>query len=154
MAPSSVGPADFFAFHPRGFRTGFALGAVGCTILAAWALANAHRAVEPFAQARAGVCGGLTFAFLYAFYRLRQRPGWGITLTARGASISRPISGGAIDIQWSEVSLARREPKALVLFLKSNSRVLVARHLFHSAADFEAMVQAVTQRVVPPRLDA
>ena len=154
MAPSSAGPPDFFAFHPRGVRNGFALGAMACTILAAHALANAHRAMEPFAEARAGVCVGLTLAFLYAFYRLRQRSGWGITLQLRTLSISRPISSGSIHIPWNEVSIARREKKALVLFLKSNSRVLIARHLFHSQSDFDAMVLAVTRRVVPPLVDA
>jgi|SRR5579871_1965899 len=149
-------PVQFFGFNPRSVRLGLAVGAAGCAILAAWALANARVGTERFGVARGGIAAGLMFTFGYVLARLRPREGWGVTLDALALVVARPFSEEPIRVPWGQISLARREEgrRQLTVFLKTGERILVPRHLFANTRAFDAMAQAVCERAVAPVLDA
>jgi hypothetical protein len=147
----------FFGFNPRGARFGLALGAVGCAILAAWALANARAGTERFGVARGGAAAGLMFAFGYAWVRLRPRAGWGITLTPALLLVARPFSEEPLRLAWGQISAVRPEGpsgRAILVFTKTGERILIPRHLFATLSDFQAMTRAVQSRLEPVQLDA
>jgi hypothetical protein len=152
-----TGPVQFFGFNPRSVRIGLAVGAAGCAILAAWALANARAGAERFGVVRGGIAAGLMFTFGYVLARLRPREGWGVTLDALALVVARPFSEEPIRIPWGQISIARREGsrrRQLTVFLKTGERILIPQHLFASAQAFDAMGQAVCERAVAPVLDA
>jgi hypothetical protein len=97
------------------------------------------------------------FAFLYVFFRLRPRAGWGVTVDPEAVTVARPLSGGKTEVRWSEINLVQRGGRrrdTLVLFLKSDARVLIPRHLFASRKAFESLAEAVEERAPAPRFDA
>ncbi len=148
----------FFPFDPRPIRRALFLGACVLAILSAWALADARRASNvPLATARAGVTGGLMFAFVYAWHRLRPRPGWGVTLSTRGVEVARPFSAGQLQLSWGQIDSVRRMGKAgdvLGLFLVEGGRILVTRRLFSSPAHYGELAAALEERKPAPRYDA
>jgi hypothetical protein len=136
----------FFPFHPLRLRRGLLVGAVMGLALTGWALLGAVGQTEPLGEARAGVSFGLALAFLYARFRLRPRPGWGLTLTPEGFQLSRPLSATPIQAPWTEVASARRlgpRPVAIAVLFSGDRRVLIPRHLFASEADFERAASAL-----------
>lgn len=148
----------FYAFDPRVSRRALFLGACALAILSAWALADARSLGNPpLAVARAGLTGGLMFVFVFAWHRLRPRPGWGVTLSARGVEVARPFTSGRIPLSWGEIDVVRRigrDGEVLGLFLGEGGRVLVTRHLFASRALYGELAAALEERKPPPRLDA
>jgi hypothetical protein len=99
----------FYSFDPRPTRRALFVGACALAILSAWALADARSSGNaPLAVARAGITGGLMFAFVFAWHRLRPRPGWGVTLSTRGVQVARPFTGGQLQLAWGQIDSVRR----------------------------------------------
>ncbi|QRK11660.1 hypothetical protein JQX13_17270 [Archangium violaceum] len=148
----------FYAFDPRPTRRALFVGACALAVLSAWALADARAAGNtPLAMARAGVTGGLMLAFVFAWHRLRPRPGWGITLSARGVQLARPFTGSQLQLSWGQIESVRRlggKGELLGIFLDEGGRVLVTRHLFPSRAVFGELASALEERKPAPRYDA
>lgn len=143
--------ASFFPFHPRRLRTLLAGGAVVALALGAWAGARSLTGAEPLvqAEARAGLCAGLMLAFIYVWYRLRPRPGWGVSLLPLTLVISRPLSG-QWESAWSRVREVRRTGSrrdSLLVLFEDERRWVVPGQLFPDAASFEEMARAVEERV-------
>ncbi len=145
---------QFFPYHPRRMRWSLTLAAAGALVLTAWSMAGAVRGGEALEFARAGLTGGLTLAMLYVHLKLRPRAGWGVSVGPVVLKVSRPIEG-EIEVPWSQVRQALRggnKRDTLVIFIGARGesagslnerRVLVPRHLFASASDFEAVVAAI-----------
>jgi hypothetical protein len=148
----------FYAFDPRPTRRALFVGACVLAILSAWALADARSVGHaPLAVARAGITGGLMLAFVFAWHRLRPRPGWGITLSTRGVQVARPFTGSHLQLSWGQIDAVRRLGKkedVLGLFLEEGGRVLVTRHLFPSRTVFGELASALEERKPAPRYDA
>lgn len=158
----------FFPFNPRSARWSFWAGAFACAVLFAWALNSARLHQEHFAIIRAGVCAGLALAFAYGATRLRVRPGWGVALDEDALRLARPLSRGTLEIPWWAIANVRRDGDSrLVVFLKpdaleppegaprpTETRVLLARHLFASEEVFQLLFQALKTRIPDQRLDA
>jgi hypothetical protein len=147
----------FFAFNPRSVRLALAFGACLLTILSAWALAEARASRAILSAARAGVTGGLLLVFVFAWHRLRPRPGWGITLSPRGVQLSRPLTGSSYQLAWGQISSVRRlgrQGDMLGLFLEEGGQVIVTRHLFPSRTAFGELADALEERKPPQRFDA
>lgn len=148
----------FYAFDPRPTRRAFFVGACVLAILSAWALADAGDAGHaPLAVARAGMTGGLMLTFVFAWHRLRPRPGWGVTLTTRGVELARPFTGSQLRLPWGQIDSVRRlggKQDMLGLFLNEGGRVLLTRHLFASRTVFGELASALEERKPAPRFDA
>lgn len=148
----------FFAFNPRSTRMALFLGACALAVLTAWALAAVRQGTAPLAGARAGISAGLLLLFLYAFHRLRPRPGWGITLGPLGVSVARPFSRASpMELTYSQIGAVRRlgrKGDVLGLFFHEQGRVLVPRHLFPRRDVFEELISALEERLPPPSHDA
>jgi hypothetical protein len=148
----------FYAFDPRSTRRALFLGACVLAVLSAWALADARAMGNaPLAVARAGLSGGLMLTFVFAWHRLRPRPGWGVTLNARGVQVARPFTGTQLQLSWGQIDRVRRlgrKEDVLGLFLDEGGRVLVTRHLFPSRAAFGELAAALEERKPAPRFDA
>jgi hypothetical protein len=147
----------FFAFNPRSVRLALALGACMLAVLSAWAAAEARASGATLSAARAGVTGGMLLTFVFAWHRLRPRPGWGITLSPRGVQLSRPFTGSSYQLAWGQISSVRRlgrQGDVLGLFLEEGGQVIVTRHLFASRSAFGELVAALEERKPPQRFDA
>lgn len=148
----------FFAFDPRPTRRALFAGACALAVLSAWALADARAGGHtPLALARVGLTAGLMLAFVFAWHRLRPRPGWGVTLSPRGVQVARPFSGTQLQLSWGQIDSVRRlgrKEEVLGLFLDEGGRVLVTRHLFASRAVFGELAAALEERKPAPRYDA
>ena len=95
--------------------------------------------------------------FVFAWHRLRPRPGWGITLSPRGVEVARPFTGSRLQLSWGEIDSVRRlgrKEDLLCLYLDEGGRVLVTRHLFASREAFGDLSAALEERKPPPRFDA
>ena len=148
----------FYAFNPLPIRRALFVGSCVLAILSAWALADARSLGNaPLAVARAGITGGLMCTFVFAWHRLRPRPGWGITLSTRGVELVRPFTGSRLQLSWGQIESVRRlgrREDVLYLFLDEGGRVLVTRHLFASRAAFGELASALEERKPAPRYDA
>jgi hypothetical protein len=148
----------FYAFDPRFTRRALFVGACVLAILSAWALADARSSGNaPLVVARAGLSGGLMLAFAFAWHRLRPRPGWGVTINARGVLVARPFTRGELQLSWGQIGSVRRlgaKKDVLGLFLEEGGRVLVARHLFPSRDTFADLAAVLEERKPAPRYDA
>jgi hypothetical protein len=148
----------FYAFDPRPTRRAFFVGACVLAILSAWALADVRGAGNaPLAVARAGFTGGLMLAFVFAWHRLRPRPGWGVTLSTRGVELARPFTGSQLRLSWGQIDSVRRlgpREDVLGLFLDEGGRVLLPRQLFPSRLAFGELASALEERKPAPRFDA
>jgi hypothetical protein len=148
----------FYAFDPRVSRRALFGGACALAILSAWALADARLLGNtPLAEARAGLTAGLMCVFVFAWHRLRPRPGWGVTLTPRGVEVARPFSGGQLQLSWGQIESVRRmgqKGDVLGMFLGERERVVVTRHLFASRAEYSELASALEARKPAPRYDA
>jgi hypothetical protein len=148
----------FFAFDPRPLRRALFVGACVLAILSARALAEARSAGHsPMVMARVGLTAGLMLAFVFAWHRLRPRPGWGVTLSTRGVQVARPFTGGQLQLSWGQIDSVRRlgrKEDVLGLFLDEGGRVLVTRHLFPSRSVFGELAAALEERKPAPRYDA
>ena len=148
----------FYAFNPRPTRRALFVGACVLAILSAWALADARAlGSAPLVVARAGITGGLMCTFVFAWHRLRPRPGWGVTLSTRGVEVVRPFTGGRLQLSWGQIDSVRRlgrKEDLLCLYLDEGGRVLVTRHLFASREAFGDLAAALEERKPPPRFDA
>jgi hypothetical protein len=140
----------FYAFDPRPTRRALFVGACVLAILSAWALADVRAATPaPLAVARAGLTAGLLLTFVFAWHRLRPRPGWGVTLSSRGVQLARPFSGRQLRLSWGQIDSVRRlgrKEDVLGLFLDEGGRVLVTRHLFPSRTAFGELASALEER--------
>jgi hypothetical protein len=148
----------FYAFDPRPTRRALFVGACVLAILSAWSLADARaQGNAPLAVARAGITGGLMCTFVFAWHRLRPRPGWGVTLSPRGVEVARPFTGSRLQLSWGQIDSVRRlgrREDLLCLFLDEGGRVLVTRHLFASRTAFGELASALEERKPAPRYDA
>jgi len=148
----------FYAFDPRPTRRALFLGACVLAILSAWTMADARSLGDPpLAVARAGLTGGLMLAFAFAWHRLRPRPGWGVSLSARGVELARPFTGTLLQLSWGQIDCVRRigaRGDVLGLFLSEGGRVLITRHLFASRSSYAELAATLEERKPPPRLDA
>ncbi len=147
----------FFPFDPRGTRQSFFVGALACAALTAWAAAVALKSQDKVAAVRAVACLALFCAFLYGRYRLRPRAGWGVTVGVRGLTVSRPLSGEPLELDWRHVQGARRDRAGgakLVLLLKPGGELPIGAQLFPSAKAFNDLVDAVAEHLPQPRHDA
>ncbi|MFL5358056.1 hypothetical protein [Archangium sp.] len=148
----------FFAFDPRPIRRALFVGACVLAILSARALAEARNVGHsPLVMARVGLTAGLMLAFVFAWHRLRPRPGWGVTLSTRGVQVARPFTGGQLQLSWGQLDSVRRlgrQQDVLGLFLDEGGRVLVTRHLFASRSVFGELAAALEERKPAPRYDA
>jgi hypothetical protein len=141
--------AGFFPYNPRAMRAVILLSLVMCALLAALALADARRGGEVHAWARVGGAVGLGAAFAYVFLRVRPRDGWGVRVTPLLLTVSRPLSGPPLEVPWDRVREVRRDGRKrerLLVLLEPEGRVLLARHLFASRAQFEALSAALQAR--------
>lgn len=148
---------SFYPYHPLRFRLMFLGAAVTCAAITGWALYNDLRGAEKMAEARAGLSAGLMFAFLYAFFRLRPKAGWGVEVEPLRLLISKPFQGEPTRLLWSEVAQVLRGGKRrnhLLLFLDSGGRIIIPAHLFSKRADFESLYAFALEKVPPPKLDA
>jgi hypothetical protein len=96
-------------------------------------------------------------AFVFAWHRLRSRPGWGVTLSTRGVQVARPFTGSQLQLSWGQIDSVRRlgrKEDVLGLFLDEGGRVLVTRHLFASRSVFGELAAALEERKPAPRYDA
>jgi len=96
-------------------------------------------------------------AFAFAWHRLRPRPGWGVSLGARGVELARPFTGTLLRLSWGQIDCVRRigaRGDVLGLFLEEGGRVLITRHLFASQSTYAELAGALEERKPPPRLDA
>jgi hypothetical protein len=147
----------FFAYDPRPIRRALFVGACLLVILSAWALADARGDGSPLALARVGVTVGLLLVFLFAWHRLRPRPGWGVTLGTRGVELARPFTGTRLRLSWGSIATVRRlghREDVLGFFLEEGGRVLLTRHLFPSRATFGELAASLEERKPPPSYDA
>jgi hypothetical protein len=147
---------NFFPYHPFKLRAALSVASMLCVVLLAWSLSSAVSTQAPQEMARAGLCLGLLLAMGYVLMRLSPREGWGITLAPTLLKVSRPVEG-TLEVPWSaieEVQRAGRRREVLVLVVGNHRRILVPRHLFGSAAEFEAAAQAIEDRLPPPAHDA
>lgn len=142
----------FFAYDPRALRAGLFLGAVACAALGAWALANALAQGAIQEWARFGVAASLLGAFGYVSWRVRPREEWGVRIEPLGMTMSRPLTGEKLEVVWSQIAEVRRQPKALIIQLRPEGRLLLSRHLFPSRAVYDALARALEDRV--PSYDA
>lgn len=146
---------EFFPYHPLKLRLGLATGAVLGLALGAGAAAAFVASLHFLDAARAGLALGLAAAMGLTAWRYRPRDGWGVTLTPLSVLVSRPRKG-LIEVPWAEVKELRRlgeRRDTLALWCGDEQRVLVPRHLFARAADFEALAAALEDRL-PRRYDA
>ena len=147
--------ADFFPYHPLRLRLwllSFFLVALG---LAVWAVSDLAESQAPQEIVRAGLSLGLAGAMGVAFFRLRPRSEWGVRVTPLAILVSRPRAG-TIEVPWSAVKEVRRlgeKREILALWLREEQRVLVPAHLFARRADFEALAEAIEERMPAPRYD-
>ena len=153
-----TGDARFVPYDPRSSRALLVAAAVVLVALCAWALVQAQvpeAGREPWV--RAGLSGALVLLAASLHWRLRPRPGYGVTFSARGPEVVRPLSGATVDLHWGEVVSVRRMGKkghALGLFLHERKPLLLARRFFGSDADYERMCKAFEARVPSPKYDA
>lgn len=148
---------SFYAYNPRKARLAFLGGAVACAGLTGWALWSASRGAELYGEARAGISAGLMFAFLYAFFRLRPRAGWGVDVERLRLLVSRPMSASPIEILRANVEMIRRDGKrqdTVVIYLNNHQRIVVSQHLFPSRAAFDEVARTLREWIPEPQLDA
>lgn len=147
----------FFPFHPLRIRITFLACALLCAAITAWALYNAMHSEERLAEARGGLSAGLMFAFLYAFWSLRPKEGWGVEVEPLRIIIARPFRGAPTRLLWAEIEqihLGGKKRDKLLLFLEGGGRVMVPGHLFAHDDDFRALCDLARQKVSPTKFDA
>lgn len=148
----------FYPFNPRTLRLRLALTGLTALGLAAWALRGFVRGGGGALDgARAGMALGLALTLSVLWTRLRPRAGWGVTLSALGVKVSRPLSRAPLELTWDDIQQVSRSGKmrdSLLLWGGPEVRVSVGRHLFASEADFEALAGAIEHRKPRPILDA
>ncbi len=148
---------SFFPYNPRAMRLALFVAAALCVVLASWALSNALETFAITAWARLGVAAGLALAFAYMLLRIRPREGWGVRVEPLVLTVFRPLSGEPLQIPWSSVLEVRRDGKKrerLLVLLQPEGRVLLARHLFASRAEFERLATLLEERAPVRRYDA
>lgn len=149
---------SFFPFHPRNLRLGMLACAVCALAVAAWTVAGLQGHWDLLGAARVGLSLGLVAAFLVPYFRLKPRPGWGVEVGERELKIARPLGDQALEIPWESVShvtrTGRRRQVLMVVLAPEDGRILLARHLFASHREFDALASELTARKPAPRLDA
>ena len=147
----------FYPFNPRLLRLAFFLCACASAALAALSASAARASGELLDWARAGISLGLLLAFGVVLWRLRPRKGYGVVVEPLTLTISRPLSEGTWQVVWSQVAEVRRDGKRkerLMLVMRPEGRLILQRHLFPSAAAFDTLTAALTEKLSPPRYDA
>jgi hypothetical protein len=147
----------FFAFRPRGLRRALLAAATLSVVLSAWALASGLRGAEPLGIVRAGVLAALAVGFALGWVLLRPRPDFGIRMDLAGIDVSRPGRAPPLHIPWTAVAAARTERRLwtrLVLDIRPQGRLLIARPLLGSKQAFQDLVRALDERTPRPPGDA
>ncbi len=139
----------FFAFRPRGLRRALVAAAVLAVVLSAWALASGLRGTERFGTLRAVFLAALAIGFAVGWVLLRPRPDFGIRLDTAGIVVSRPWGAPPLHIPWTHVGATRTERRLwtrLVLEVRPEGKLLIARPLVGSRQAFADLVRALEER--------
>ena len=147
----------FFAFRPSGLRLALVAAAVVAVVLSAWALASGLRGVERFGALRAVLLATLAVGFGVGWVRLRPRADFGIRLDTAGIDVSRPWGAQPLHIPWTALGAARTERRLwtrLVLEVRPEGKLLIARPLLGSREAFADLVRALEERAPRPPGDA
>ncbi len=149
----------YFAYHPLLWRLTLVVAALASLWLTVWAALSWSRTGAPVEALRAALCLGLLLAISSVVFRLRPRSGWGVKVGPTTLTVSRALSAAPrhVDIPWSAVREIRRLGRArdtLVVFLSDERRVLVSRRLFPRHRDFEALVEAIEEKMPALPYDA
>ena len=147
----------FFAFRPRGLRRALLAAAVLSVVLSAWALASGLRGAEPLGTVRAALLGALAVGFGAGWVLLRPRPDFGIRMDTAGIDVSRPWGAPPLHIPWTQLGATRTERRLwtrLVLEVRPQGRLLIARPLVGSREAFADLVRALDERPTRPPADA
>ncbi len=142
----------FFAFRPRGLRRALVAAATVAVVLSAWALASGVRGAERFGALRALLLAALAVGFVIGWVLLRPRPDFGIRLDPAGIDVSRAWGATPLHIPWTHVGDTRTEHRLwtrLVLEVRPEGKLLIARQLVGSHEAFAELVRALDER--PPR---
>jgi hypothetical protein len=147
----------FFAFRPRGLRRALVAAAGVAVVLSAWALAQGVRGAERFGTLRALLLAALAVGFVIGWVLLRPRPDFGIRLDTAGIDVSRAWGAPPLHIPWTHVGAAHTERRLwtrLVLEVRPEGKLLIARPLVGSRAAFADLVRALDERTPRPPGDA
>ncbi|MGO8968777.1 MAG: hypothetical protein ACLQDQ_04315 [Myxococcaceae bacterium] len=147
----------FFAFRPRGLRRAL-VGAAGlAVVLSAWALASGLRGAERLGTLRAVFLAALAVGFTVGWVFLRPRADFGIRLDTAGIDVSRPWGAPPLHIPWTHLGAARTERRLwtrLVLEVRPEGKLLIARPLLGSREAFAELVRALEEGAPKPPGDA
>lgn len=134
----------FIPYHPLRWRLLFAGGAVLAVILIAQALQNWREGTESLGWVRAAVVALLMGAMLYVVYRLRPRPGWGVTFSGTAMTVARPF-GGELSIPYSAIKSVRRigKQRDTLVVATAEEQVWVPAHLFANRQVFAKLIATV-----------
>jgi hypothetical protein len=149
--------ARFFPYDPRAARLSLLACAVVSALLGAWTLASARASSDVTGFARASLLVAQLVAFAWVSWRTRPRNGWGVRLDAMGLTVSRPLWGEPLQLMWSQLSELRREGRRrerLSLRIHPEGRLLLPRRMFASKEIFEALSEALEDRLGRRRLDS
>ena len=154
-----MGGQTYFAYHPLLWRLTLLAAALASLALTGWAALSWFQSGAMIEALRAVLSLGLLLATTSVVFRLRPRSGWGVRLGPTVLTVSRALSATArhIDIPWSAVREIRRLGRArdmLVLCLADERRVSVSRRLFPRHRDFEALVEAIEEKMPALPYDA
>ena len=147
----------FFAFRPRGLRRALVAAAGVAVVLSAGALAQGVRGGERFGTLRALLLAALAVGFVIGWVLLRPRPDFGIRLDTAGIDVSRAWGAPPLHIPWTHLAAARTEHRLwtrLVLEVRPEGKLLIARPLVGSRAAFADLVRALDERAPRPPGDA
>ena len=147
----------FFAFRPRGLRRALLTAAFLAIVLSAWALASAVRGADPLGTVRAVLLAALAVGFSTGWVLLRPRPDFGIRLDTAGIDVSRAWGAPPLHIPWTHVGATRTERRLwtrLVLEVRPEGKLLIARPLLGSREAFADLVKALDDRTAKRPGDA
>ncbi len=154
-----MGGQTYFGYHPLLWRLTLLAAALASLGLTGWAALSWFQSGAVIEALRAALSLGLLLAIASVLFRLRPRSGWGVRVGPTVLTVARGLSAtaGHIDIPWSSVREIRRLGRGrdmLVLCLSDERRVSVSRRLFPRQRDFEALVEAIEEKMPALPYDA
>lgn len=147
----------FFAFRPHGLRRALVAAAALAVVLSAWALAASVRGAERLGALRALLLAGLAVGFGVGWVLLRPRPDFGIRLSAAGIDVARAWGAPPLHIPWTQLGVTRTERRPwmrLVLEMRPEGKLFIARALMGSREAFADLARALEERTARPAGDA